>query len=526
VALVSFGNSGRGKHEVLAERGGSQATLQEDETPQFFLKLLPEEAPKDEASFSLPSTRSGIDSDALGIVPSRPSRAMQEEEETPATNNGEKSDIPQDLGGLIQLGAELLGLAGEAGTTESETESAERENNTLVDFVGGVLVSASNGAYTNISIEEELQEVAGVIDAIGIMDPNDLSSLMDSFGSCVFCDAGDIMPNQVLAGMKCSDWQTFSLLATEDECAVLRAVAVESCGCQPKWLEAAAKAATCSLCLDGSLDGVQLDTRIPTMSSALSCQDIAHLPAVEGEKTCQSVAAFGYVCGCPGTKPQCHLCSDGSLPSRPQAILEITDPENSGLEAVLQQNAGGAVGRAANARDGEDLTCASLNKALSVYTKSACIRTIQEIEKASGLSIPAFCGCAAANATAPKKELVVPTETVNLRGCDPCPAGLKLKSTASFRQDDILSHPSLPTIQSCKEWVFDYAPFLYNETKCSAIQQIVAGHCCGPLKPEVERTNPVDEGPAALSSSASNPLTFLFISLFATSLAFTASLSQ
>eukprot|EP00797_Seminavis_robusta_P024971 Sro429_g141020.2 (173) ;mRNA; r:17568-18086 len=165
-----------------------------------------------------------------------------------------------------------------------------------------------------------------------------------------------------------------------------------------------------------------------------------------------------------------------------------------------------------------------------------CTDEIQNVERATGLSARAYCGC---------PNVIVETTLIeNNGGCDPCPAGFKLKDAVlalsdstyivgtvlskqfdeNANNDVLLDTPSLP-IRTCKEWVSDYAPFLVNEAKCLTVQQAVARQCCeindNPAGPE-DLNLGSDPGPEEVklvvpksrgSSSRLAALSALFVSI-------------
>lgn len=329
-----------------------------------------------------------------------------------------------------------------------------------IKLTDGVLIFETNGAATtNISIGDGMDEISAYF-GVDNTDPEELENFVDSFGKCEFCDSGDIDVDSQFARIDCSDWLMFSLFSKKEECAILRAAAVEKCGCKPTNLPAVTEdTPRCNLCPDGSEDHINMDVYLPTMSNELTCRDITQIPAVEGDKTCNAVAGFGHICGCVGADSQCHICPDGSPLTRPNAVLE---KGYYAADAAYIQSGG------------LDLTCSGVEEMLADNTKSACFTSRKDFEKELGISIAPFCGCP--NALPPVDG-----------GCEACPAGFQLSSILSNTMIDSLH-------MTCSEWATEAAHLLISDHEvCYSRQRKVKEHCCmkkaaaeGPLEGEVK----------------------------------------
>ena len=342
-----------------------------------------------------------------------------------------------------------------------------------LNIIDGVLIFDAGQGKTKLSVEkgDGMEEVAEYF-GVDSTDPGELQDFVDSFGECVFCDSGEIEPEKTFASTDCSDWLMFSLFSKEEECSILRAAAVSKCGCRTESLAITESTPICNLCLDGNYDQtktqIHMDKFLPTMSNELTCRDIAKLPAVEGDKTCSAVAAFGHFCGCGYAEPQCHLCPDGSRLSFPDRVLEkgyyATDEELA-LEV-----------------EGKDLTCASVEEIISDNAKSTCVTAIHDFEQEVGIILPAYCGCH--NALPPVDG-----------GCSPCPDGYEISGKA------VASGTMIDTLQmTCEDWATLEAPlFLRDHEVCHSRQQAARGDCC--VSPE-KASNEVAENTLAFASLA------------------------
>ena len=352
-----------------------------------------------------------------------------------------------------------------------DTDLDDTDKPITLNIVDGVLIFDADDVKTKLSIEkgDGMEEVAEYF-GVDSTDPGELQDFVDSFGECVFCDSGEIEPDKTFASTDCSDWLMFSLFSKEEECAILRAAAVSKCGCRTESLAITESTPICNLCPDGNYDQtktqIHMDKLLPTMSNELTCRDIAKIPAVEGDKTCDAVAGFGHICGCGHAEPQCHLCPDGSRLSFPDRVLEkgyYATEEELALEV-----------------EGKDLTCSSVEEIISDNAKSTCVTSIQDFEQEVGITLPAYCGCH--NALPPVDG-----------GCDPCPDGYELSGKA------VVSGTVIDSLQmTCEDWAFQEAPlFLRDHEVCQSRQQVARDHCC--VSPE-EAAKEVTENASAFAS--------------------------
>ena len=457
-----------------------------DEPTQAFLSLFPEEVTSDEAkveellttyqedpsAFDQLFQDAGIDLEAMGIV-SKPKNTSLEEVESGSGNTTSSSSMTETLNDLFKLGSELLinsgimsTIPGANGNREDATTSSEDKNE--VSLAGGSFVFNTSDIYESLGLEDGMAQVAAYF-GIDHSNPDELDIFVNSFGTCEFCDNKDINLDKTFAGRDCSDWLMFSMFSKEDECSVLRAAAVQSCGCSTKELAITPETRTCDLCPGSSIEGVRLDQRIPTMSDELLCRNLLDIRAVEGSKTCDAVSGFAYICGCTGTTPQCNLCPDGSSPSRPEAELKV----------------GSAT-----------VTCAEYDESLWMNTKSTCPSAIQELQKGVGLDPISYCGC--------------PNVEKPLFGCRPCRPGFKIR-------DDLETDLYVSSIQmTCQKWADEWAPFTVNEDICQQTQAQVNSECCTEMTQEeieaeeTERASILAAAAAARKETSSAPVSHDF----------------
>lgn len=271
----------------------------------------------------------------------------------------------------------------------------------------------------------------------GSFQPNTQNS--DATGSCTFCDSSNNIDSSLtLAGVPCDQWAMLAVLAPPgDQCTLLRAAAVQFCGCESQVQQ------TCQLCPDGSRAYDSNQSLL--LIRGLTCNDIEDMPAVDGNATCSFVERFSYICGCPGVAPECSLCGKGlngyPLPmANPNEVLAVGNP----------------------AKNQSDTTCALWDKLLSLETlmysgasaqgraasssTSGCAASKQAANDNLGLQLDGICGC--------------PNVKPN-GNCDICDAGYVLQDTMKCQ-----------TIGSV-------APFVTNATSCETMKQAaLQSSCC------------------------------------------------
>jgi len=347
---------------------------------------------------------------------------------------------------------------------------------------GYLIIDSNVTGVTNISLQEDMEQVAEYF-GIDSTNPIEFEDFANNFGQCQFCDSDNgsgssIDTDAYFANIKCTDWVTFSLFSGPEECAILRAGAVQHCGCKTTHNDEnttiTEEMPLCDLCPnDSSIDPhqINMDVYLPTMSNELTCRDITKIPAVEGNKTCDAISSFGYVCGCPSAKPQCHVCSDGSSVERSNAVLKKN-------YYAWEQSMGIAA-----AAPGWDLTCAEVEDMLADNTKSACPSALNDFEQEYGVFIPAFCGC-------PNS---LPPSAVD-GGCAPCPSGYQLKD-----DDGELS-------EACLDWVTQESPLLLGDhSVCKTRQQDILGEdCCVPVERSLRTKASLQQHDETIASPSSS----------------------
>lgn len=392
-----------------------------------------------------------------------------------ATNNNNKNNDPNGNGGssnsmesFYNMGLNLLDETGlssfleeQLGTTIPSSSSSRDDGlvldaNQIMDEINNLFGGGSNNKNINI------HDIAPTV------------------GSCVFCDTKNIDNNKTFAGMKCEDWSLYSPFALEDECNILRAAAVESCGCTPPKTITTTNHDICTLCPDGTTTNIKYNLSLPTMSDELLCRDILHIPAVEGQKTCQAVQSFAYFCGCTNTNPPCSVCrTNGGYLSQPYKIIG-----GFSNEILLKKTQANSISTARTnnnlstlGQHHHDMTCADFDHWLSDHTQSSCPKDIADMESRWGISLPAYCGCT----NTPIPEL-----------CDPCPPGFVLNN------DDSVSEIAVNDLgMTCQTWANEWAPFVVEPSVCLTLQAKAESDCCHAAEPELLH--------AQLSSFASSP---------------------
>lgn len=274
----------------------------------------------------------------------------------------------------------------------------------------------------------------------------EVATILGGGASCVFCESTDIFDPQLqFAGMSCNQWALLSVFAPPgDECTLLRAAAVEFCGCPTQVEE------RCQLCPNGR-QGYDEEHSI-LMMQEVKCKDVVDLVAVDGEETCQFLDRFSYTCGCPGVVPSCSLCGQDSNGKQ----LQMTRPDEVLIPGDFRK---------------PDTTCSAWDKVLSIDPEAdpiqmvaqgrdgmtPCQKAMKQSEEQTGLHLPGLCGCPG-------------VEPANI--CSPCSEGFELDK--DNEECDRLS------------WV---APHVMTTTKCAVMQEaaIVVGCCVLPaLEPEDE----------------------------------------
>lgn len=168
-------------------------------------------------------------------------------------------------------------------------------NGTTIDFsdldLNEIINDASEfvgQAIENVSLSEELEDLFTL--------PNFENFSFTFGGNCTFCENEAIDETLSLDGVPCSDWLIISSLGvpeTSNQCTLLRAAAVESCGC-PAPENYAGRA--CNVCPEEEEIGTSLGTFQDTIG--VTCDDLVGLPAVDGDLTCEVVSGYQTVCEC------------------------------------------------------------------------------------------------------------------------------------------------------------------------------------------------------------------------------------
>jgi len=195
---------------------------------------------------------------------------------------------------------------------------------------------------------------------------------VESFMLCKFCDEGPIeSPENFFGGLQCSDWEKISNVALGEQCTLLRAGAVRYCGCPTT------KTETCSLCPDGSED-VDQDLSVTVVD--FQCKDITNsIVAVDGDRTCDTLSKYAYVCRCPGVVPSCTLCDNDETLSNPSNLLLSTDL--TATDGILGET-----------------SCQEYDRVLSTVlpvhaTATKCQEQVLAAQDAIGFDIRSYCGC-------------------------------------------------------------------------------------------------------------------------------------
>jgi hypothetical protein len=334
--------------------------------------------------------------------------------------------------------------------------AAPSEEQGLLEQIGGVLNDIVDGIVrppTNESTSQPSNTVS----------PTWITSLgIDAGDDCTFCDTTDTFDSRLeFAGISCEEWASLSSLAPSNEqCIVLRAVAVKFCGCPAKTEE------TCNLCPNG-MEVFQANQTLLIIDE-LTCDDIAHMPAVDGNDTCSFVQQFSYLCGCPGVVPSCSLCGqdeDGVqlVMTNGDEVLIPGDPDNNE----------------------PDVTCSIWDKLLSLDSTSmkpgesllvatgraadrtiSCEESVGMAQGSTGIQMSGLCGCPGVEAA---------------NNCSTCADGMML---VDDRED-------------CKRIGF-VAPFITNAAKCELMQTGAARvGCCieDPDAPEIPNLGQVTSAP-------------------------------
>lgn len=140
-------------------------------------------------------------------------------------------------------------------------------------------------------------------------------------GNCTFCPNKAINKSASLNGIPCSDWVIVSSLGVpdgSDQCVLLQGAAVESCGC-PEPPSYTGK--TCSVCPNGQEIGTNQGTFNDTIG--VTCADLDHMPAVDGDKTCSVVSGYSSACACTPSSQTNNAPSTTSESYSPSIMISL-----------------------------------------------------------------------------------------------------------------------------------------------------------------------------------------------------------
>jgi len=314
----------------------------------------------------------------------------------------------------------------------------------LTDFSSEFTFPPEFSSFTNIS---------NIMESIN----SDVISEEIGSGGCQFCD-GSFDGSKQFAGFSCDKWEFFAKYTIADECSILRAAAVQFCGC-PTTVEE-----TCELCPHGYGGGFAENDFLFALNG-VACSDIVAMPAVDGGFTCSIVERFSYYCECPGTKPTCSLCGDDDKGNpvqmaNPDQVL-ISGDDDSGIPRTtcagfnkllsLQPAADEEMAMSVGRVSGEG----GPGSAASMMRKSPCEQALASAEQQTGVRVEGICGC--------------PNAKVPDFPCPPCAEGFVLQ------YDD----------NECMK-LMDVAPFITDAVKCGFLHEgAQTKGCCVEVTMEV-----------------------------------------
>jgi len=233
--------------------------------------------------------------------------------------------------------------------------------------------------------------------------------------TCVPCE-GDVDPTLSFDGVPCENWLAVAGASPSGtpQCTFDRMVGIWFCGCPvPEAVND-----TCTLCKDGSV-GYNKNKTFP--ESAITCDQLESIPAIDGELTCIELSLMGDYCGCPASTEMCQLCPDGGEPTKLDNMFLTTGD-----------------------------TCQYALEILQVTPASNCNMYFPDMM----VDLPSFCGCP--EAEAPKT-------------CSLCPDGLRV-------EDPDRPLEFIPG-STCADFE-TYSHFVNGEQLCSYMLEIVAAECC------------------------------------------------
>lgn len=174
--------------------------------------------------------------------------------------------------------------------TDDNNNSTDSLTAGLEDLFGQ-LEELVNGALDELNVTDLPEELADLFEL-----PNFENFTFDlGNGNCTLCDNQEVALEGDVDGLSCDDWQVVSYLGVHtgsDQCNLLRAAAVQYCGC-PVPVENEGK--TCEICPQGQEPG-NLEALESTIG--VTCDDLGSVAAVDGDKTCASVSALTQECNC------------------------------------------------------------------------------------------------------------------------------------------------------------------------------------------------------------------------------------
>jgi len=254
---------------------------------------------------------------------------------------------------------------------------------------------------------------------------------------CVPCQ-GDIDPNLSFDGVPCSTWLSVagSAPASSAQCAFDRMVGIWFCGCPvPETVEK-----TCTLCPDAA-DAFNANKTFP--DSSITCQDIAEIPAIDGDQTCNELLQMGSYCDCATPIERCEICPNGGEPQNLERQFLTT---------------------------GE--TCAYVMDVLDISPKNNCDMYLPDLM----VDVPSFCGCP--NTEPPKN-------------CNLCPDGTHMTDGSK----PIIYVPG----STCSD--FDaYTAYITDDELCDYMHQVISTECCEGLPADPATTEEAPQDTAATCS--------------------------
>jgi len=474
-----------------------------------------------------------------------------------ATNDLWNSEFGQAIQNLTE------GLFGDDGTIEDtigdaiEAENDDDDNNnededefvaqleqlndSLLDLteevLGGVDESYNevntdiNELFANLTIPEEYMGVINIdqlfgslfapilsffneSDTAGVFSEGSSEGLRSPFLSdpvpfgteCTFC-SGEFDRDAQFAGLSCMEWEVFTGFSRAEECSILRAAAVHSCGCKPTEADQEPLFDQCPFCYEGNLEGD--DIGLPTLSQKLFCSNIVDLPAVDGQKTCDDIAKFSENCNCGTPPPPPPTVSPTASPTKSptqqdaESTFTETTLEVSGYLCTLCSQAGeisaspDKIVFPGNGGSLASMTCAQVDAKLAADSESEgdCDQGRLHVENTLGVSVEEFCGCPSAllfqqeqlqDAQAQEQEA---EQDLNApaAACEPCPSGYSVRQGATSLTAAQMTTSSLATETetaiasegtTCPEWAAQVANLLEDDEVCVFLRANAMAECC------------------------------------------------